>query len=208
MSETLKKHWFDLGGALAVVTLLLLIFFHADLSAYQMVLWISFASLCLHQVEEYRFPGTLPGMINTVMFHSDRPDRYPLNMRTAMLINTGLGWGTYLLAALLAERAIWLGIATILISLGNVVAHTFLFNLKGHSWYNAGVATCWLFFVPVACFFFRALYGEHPATITDWSIGLPLGIVLNIAVLKGIGWLKDPSSADAFPQRCMLTKRH
>ena len=206
MSEVLKKHWFDLGALLAAVTFLYVLFGSAELSAYQTVLWLSFASLCLHQVEEYRFPGTFPGMINTVMFKSERPDRYPLDPRSAMIINMGLGWGTYLLAALLAERAVWLGIASVLVSLGNVVAHTFLFNIKGHSWYNAGMATCWLLFVPVAFLFFRVLSSEHLATTADWAIGITLGILLNIAVLKGISWLKDPAPSDAFPLRSLLPK--
>ncbi len=203
MSEVLKKHWFDLGALLAAVTLLCVLFLHASLSAYQTVLWLSFASLCLHQVEEYRFPGTFPGMINTVMFKSDRPDRYPLNPRSAMIINMGLGWGTYLLAALLAERAIWLGIAAILVSLGNVVAHTFLFNIKGRSWYNAGMATSWLLFVPTAGYFFRVVHHGHLATTADFVIGIVLGILLNIAVLNSISWLKDPATTDAFPRRSL-----
>lgn len=206
MSEVLKKHWFDVGGILAVVTLLFVFLSRAGLSAYETVVWLSFASLCLHQVEEYRLPGTFPGMINTVMFKSDRPDRYPLNMRSAMLINMGLGWGTYLLAALLAERAVWLGIVTVLISLGNVVAHTFLFNIKGRSWYNAGMATCWLFFVPVAIAFFHVLSSEHIATTVDFAIGIPLGILLNIAVLRLIVLLEDNRSTDAFPRRSLLPR--
>lgn len=206
MSKILKKHWFDLGACLALIVLLYVLFGHASFSDYQTVLWLSFASLCLHQVEEYRFPGTFPGMINTVMFASDRPDRYPLNMHSAMIINTGLGWGVYLLAALTAEHAVWLGITTVLISLGNVVAHTFLFNIKGRSWYNAGMATCWLLFVPIAFLFFHVLSSEHLATTADWAIGIPLGILLNIAVLKGISWLKDPATPDAFPQRSLLPK--
>ena len=204
MSGSLKKHWFDLGALLSAATILYVLFYHDSLSVYQTVLWLSFASLCLHQVEEYRFPGTFPGMINTVMFKSDRADRYPLSPRSAMLINMVLGWGTYLLAALLAERAVWLGIATVLVSVGNVVAHTFLFNIKGRSWYNAGMATCWLFFVPVIIVFSLVLSNGHIATTMDFAIGIPLGILLNVAVLSAITWLEDPATLDAFPKRSLL----
>ncbi|MFZ1660198.1 MAG: hypothetical protein WAT61_15330, partial [Flavobacteriales bacterium] len=71
MLGLLKRHWFDLGSMLAAITLLLVLLLHPGLSAYQTVLWLSFASLCLHQMEEYRIPGTFPGMINSVMFKSD-----------------------------------------------------------------------------------------------------------------------------------------
>jgi hypothetical protein len=57
-------------------------------------------------------------------------------------VNVLIGWSTYFLAAILGEKAIWLGIATILISPGNTIAHTFLFNIKGRMFYNAGLLTC------------------------------------------------------------------
>lgn len=202
----LKTHWFDVGAGLAAITVLFVLLGHSVLGAYRTVLWISFASLCLHQLEEYRFSGTFPGMINSALFSSDRPDRYPLNMRSAMLINVGLGWGVYLAAALLGEHAVWLGIASILVSLGNVVAHTFLFNIKGRMWYNAGMATCWLFFVPIVCVFFPLLHRHALATSADYAIGIPLGILLNAAVLGSIAWLKDPDLPDPFPQRSLLPK--
>ncbi len=202
----LKAHWFDVGAGLAVATVLLVLLEHVGLGEYCTLLWISFASLCLHQVEEYNYPGTFPGMINTAMFASDIPDRYPLNMRSAMLINVGLGWGVYLAAALLGEHAVWLGIVSILISLGNVVAHTFLFNIKGRTWYNAGMATCWLFFMPIANVFFHLVRRDALATSTDYWIGIPLGILLNFAVLGSIDRLKDPASPDPFPTRFLLPK--
>jgi hypothetical protein len=41
-----------------------------------------------------------------------------------MLVNVGVGWVSYLLAGVFAERALWLGIAAIFVSFGNLVAHT------------------------------------------------------------------------------------
>ncbi len=41
-----------------------------------------------------------------------------------MLVNVVVGWVSYLLTAVFAERALWLGIAAILVSFGNLVAHT------------------------------------------------------------------------------------
>jgi len=202
----LKTHWFDVGAGLAVAAVLLVLLDHVALGEYRALLWISFASLCLHQFEEYSFPGTFPGMVNTAMFASDRPDRYPLNMRSAMLINVGLGWSVYLAAALLGEHAVWLGIASILISLGNTVAHTFLFNIKGRTWYNAGLATCWLLFTPIAFAFFHLMHRDGLASSTDYAIGIPLGVLLNVAVLGSIAWMKDPASPDPFPQRFLLPK--
>jgi len=61
-------------------------------------------------------------MLNVVLFRSDDPWRFPLNVRSGLAVNVGVGWIGYLLAALLAQNALWLGLATVLVSLGNCIA--------------------------------------------------------------------------------------
>lgn len=123
----LRLHWFDLGIVFAFVIggILLL----SDLTPLAWLLWVSLISLFFHQFEEYRYPGYFPGMMNTVIFSSKQPDRYPLNPNTAFIINVFVGWLSYFLAAVFGEKFLWLGIATILVSVGNFIAHTFLFNI-------------------------------------------------------------------------------
>lgn len=199
MMNLFRKHWYDVGGVLGLLLLILVLRPQAGLSSYQLLMWLSLASLFFHQVEEYRFPGTFPGMINRKMFHSDRPDRYPLNTNTAMLINVGMGWTLYLLAALAGDRLIWLGMSAMLVSLGNIVAHTFLFNLKGRTLYNAGLATCWLFFAPCVFIFFHIIHTDQLATMADYWAGIPLGILINVfGVFKPIGWLADRDTTFIF----------
>ncbi len=150
-------------------------------------------------------PGTFPGMINTVLFHSDMPDRYLLNPNIAFIINVILGWTIYFLAALFAEKAIWLCIAAILISIGNTIAHTFLFNIKGKTFYNPGMITSWLFFVPCIYFFFHIAYKEVLITPIRYYIGIPLGVVLNVfGIFKMISWLADKSTKYIFENRNLL----
>ncbi|MEO6833200.1 MAG: HXXEE domain-containing protein [Chitinophagaceae bacterium] len=203
----LRKHWYDLGGFLSVIVIGYVLFFHRQMSDYQLLMWLSLASLFFHQLEEYRVIGTFPGMMNTVMYHSETPDHYPLNTNTSFYVNVLVGWTTYLLAALFAEKAIWLGLATILISLGNFIAHTFLFNIKGKTFFNAGMGTAWLLFAPCVYFFFHIVYADNLITTTDYIIGIPLGIILNvIGVLKMIDWLADKNSPYVFEQRNLLRK--
>ncbi|HTO15106.1 MAG TPA: HXXEE domain-containing protein [Edaphocola sp.] len=203
----LRNHWFDIGGVLGLITLLLISGFHSKLSDYQLLMWLSLTSLFFHQFEEYRLPGTFPGMINRVMFHSDLPDRYPLNSNTSLIINLSIGWLLYLSAALVGDRIIWLGIATILVSLGNILAHTFLFNIKGKTIYNAGMATSLLFFIPCVYFFFKIIEEEHLVSITDYLIGIPLGIIINIfGVFKLIIYLSNSKTKYIFKKRQLLAK--
>jgi hypothetical protein len=207
MMNTLRKHWFDFGGFLAFATLAFIYFNFSTLSNLQLLLWLSLVSLFFHQLEEYRIVGTFPGMINTAMYKSEMPDRYPLNPNTALIINTIIGWSFYFLAALFAEKAMWLGIATMMISLGNIIAHTFLFNIKGKTFYNAGMATSWLFFAPCIYFFINIIYTNNLVTSKDYVVGISLGIILNIVgVLKLIDWLANKQTTYIFEQRNLLLK--
>lgn len=201
-----RNHWYDVGIIIAIVLIVWLTLTYSSLDTYEVLLWVNAVALFLHQFEEYRFPGTFPGMVNTVLFHSTTPDRYPLNANTALAINVFVGWTTYLLAAILAEKAIWLGIAVMLVSLGNFIAHTFLFNIKGKTFYNAGMLTSWLFFAPLVCLFFYDIHTNHLASGLDYVVGLILGIASNVfGVLKPITWLADTNTKYAFPPRNMLT---
>jgi len=198
----MRRHWFDLGVVLAVAVSIALFF--TPLSPLSLVLWLSLIALFVHQFEEYRYPGYFPGMINLVLFASNQPDRYPLNTNTALVVNVLIGWLFYALAAVFGETVMWFGIATILVSVGNFVAHTFLFNLKGKTFYNPGMVTADLLFLPIAVSFFVVIVQNHAATSLDWILGVGLGIALNyIGILKLIDWLKDEQTAYIFPQRCL-----
>ena len=199
-----RYHWFDIGLALAVALALTL--YITQPNGLSLLLWISLGSLFLHQVEEWRFPGYFPGMVNKAMFNSDLPDRFPLNANSGMLINVVLGWGGYLLAALFWKHAMWLAIATILVSLGNIFAHTIIFNIKGKTFYNPGLITCWIFFIPIVTIFFGLVSSQNLASSSDWFVGVALGILFNyFGVYKMVVWLADRNTPYIFPKRFMRT---
>lgn len=202
----IRLHWFDAGLILAFLVggIALL----SRLNPLSLLLWASLGSLFLHQFEEYRYPGYFPGMINTVMFSSPRPDRYPLNTNTALIVNVAIGWSAYLLAAIFGEKALWLAIATIFVSVSNFFVHVFLFNIKGKTLYNPGMLTAVLLFAPISVYFGYILIQGNLATITDWIIGILLGIGLSyLGILKLIDWLKDENTKYIFPERSLPPHR-
>jgi hypothetical protein len=203
----LRKHWYDIGGILSILVLGFVFINFKTLSSYQFLMWLSLVSLFFHQLEEYRIAGTFPGMVNAAVYKSDLPDRYPLNTNTSLYVNVLIGWLLYFLAALLAEQAIWLGLATMIVSIGNTIAHTTLFNIKGKTIYNAGLVTSWLLFAPCVYFFFSIVYADHLIKITDYLIGIPLGIALNVVgIIKLIDWMADKNTTYIFEQRNLLSK--
>lgn len=198
----LRYHWFDLSFLLAIVLFLGL--WAVQPSGMALVMWLSLGSLLLHQVEEWRWPGYFPGMLNARVFHSHQPDRYPLNANSGLVVNVVIGWGSYLLAALFWSEAFWLAIATILVSAGNVIAHTIVFNVKGRTLYNPGLFTCWACFAPVIWIFFSMAIDQALARPIDWIVGVVLGLVLNyVGVFKLIAWMANPQSPYVFEQRSL-----
>jgi hypothetical protein len=198
----LRKHWFDLGGLLALVAAVYLATSFKAMGAQQIILWLSLVSLFIHQLEEYRYHGYFPGMVNAAVYQSDRPDRYPLNTQTSLVVNVVMGWVAYLLAALLGSQCIWLGIATVLISLGNFFAHTLFFNIKGKTFYNPGMITGIMLFLPIAIWYYTTILADTHTRMTDWLIGVPLGIVLNyLGIVKLIDWLANRNTTYVFENR-------
>jgi hypothetical protein len=196
MMNFARQHWFDIGIVISLA-IIIVIGTHLQYSLHD-IIWLNFAALLLHQFEEYRFPGGFPQKLNTVFFKSDTMNSYPLNTNTALVINVVLGWCSYLLAALLLSNALWLCIATIMISLGNFFAHTILFNVRYKSFYNPGMFTAVVLFLPLCVCFFEFICIHHMATPIDFYIGIPLGILLNALIFLLIQVLKNKNTTFIF----------
>jgi len=200
----LRLHWFDLGALLTIGAAVWLALIWSDISWYDRLCWLRLIVLCLHQLEEYRVVGTFPGMLNAIVFQSDRPDRYPLNTNTSLIINVCLGW-TILIAAIAAgTHAVWIGIAAMFIHAANAAAHLIVFNIRGRMLYNPGAATSLLLLVPLVVFFVLVVTRDNLATTTDWIVGILLGAALSyLGLIKTLFWLADYTTQWAFPPRCL-----
>jgi hypothetical protein len=197
-----RNHWFDVGGVLAVLNIIALLIFRNDLTSFEILLWINLIALFIHQFEEYRYPGYFPGMVNTVLFKSAEPDRYPLNTNTSLIINVVLGWGVYAAAIFVNTNAIWFTMVPVIVSLGNFIAHTALFNIKGKTFYNPGMLTSILFFLPIVIYYFYYISVNNLAATSDYVIGIILGIILNyVGIIKVIEWMKDKNTKYIFEPR-------
>lgn len=191
-----------IGAALAVTLVALAVGDRDRLDDLRFVLAVSLLTLLLHQGEEYVRPGGFPQMVNQVVFRSDIPDRYPLDQRTSWIVNVALGWSVYGLAVLVGPAAVWLGIATLTVSAGNVFAHTLLFNVRGRTLYNPGLATCWLLFVPVIVWFATLAARDDWVHVTDVVVGIVVGLILNyVGVIRMITLLGRRDTAYPFPSR-------
>ncbi|MBY0346739.1 MAG: HXXEE domain-containing protein [Hydrotalea flava] len=192
MLEFFRRKWFDVGAVLSVVVLKGIFMEINKISDVTLAIWVGFASLLLHQFEEYHWPGYFPQMINKVLYKSKLPDSYPLNPNSAFIMDVGVQWTTFIIAGFLSISAVWLGIAVMLFLFGNFIMHTFYYNIKAKTKYNPGMVTGIVFLMPVSIFYFWALISEHAAGVWDYVIGLPLGLIfIFVNFVKLIDWMKN-----------------
>lgn len=197
-----ERHWFDVGGILGVILAAWLVagaFTHSGPTGIDLILWLSLLSLFAHQVEEWRWPGWFPGMLNVVLFRSSDPWRFPLNVRSGLAVNVAVGWVSYVLAALLGARALWLALATILVSVGNCVLHLGVIPVRGRLPYNPGMATSLILFLPISVWFVASAWTSMSAL--DVVVGILLGIVLNAFGVIGLIRVMEDPHAPAFEAR-------
>ena len=196
-----RKHWQDIGGVLAMAITGSLALFGKRLSRPQLFSTLNLVAMLVHQFEEYRFPGTFPGQFNGGLFKSDKPDRYPMNAHTAMVVNVGSFDGLYLLPVLFPKKT-WLGLAPVLLGFGQVFAHWLLFPWRlRERWMPGGLSALFLF-VPFGIAYLRALQEEQPPTRSDWIkaiLVLPLFMVVGVVVPQQL--LKDTESPYRFTEQ-------
>ncbi|HEV8024293.1 MAG TPA: HXXEE domain-containing protein [Candidatus Nanopelagicales bacterium] len=194
-----ERHWFDVGAVLGIALAIWLIVAGSGMDTITLILWISLLTLFAHQVEEWRWPGWFPGMLNVVLFRSDDPWRYPLNVRSGLVVNVVVGWVSYLLAALFGAGLLWLAMATILVSVGNCVLHLLVIPIRGRMPYNPGMATSLFLFLPVSVWFFIVAWPQM--SVADIVIGLLLGVVLNVGGVIGVIRALEDRNALPFEDR-------
>jgi Protein of unknown function with HXXEE motif len=174
--------WYEFGGLASLCVLIYssYLFLFKDLTV-QAILWINLFALLIHQFEEYGYPGWFPGMLNRKVFGSEKSLSYPLNKLTSWVVNVPMAWSFYLFAIIWSAEFPSLGLACILLSLGNLMGHLG-FSIKGRTWYHPGLISALCLFAPVVWVYLVVLdpmqfLGEK----TMWN-GILFGVIANAMI--------------------------
>jgi uncharacterized protein with HXXEE motif len=165
-----RENWFNVGAVLAMVIAGVLALSHRRLSRSRAFSALNLAALMVHQFEEYGFPGYFPGMLNAGLFNSEKPDRYPLNASSALLINAVAGYPFYLLPVLLPKRRS-LGLAAVFVGFAQAVFHGIAPPLRAKAPYGPGFLTALILHVPIGIGYLRAVGSERPSERGKWARG-------------------------------------
>ena len=92
-----RANWPRVGGLLAMAGAGGVALTHRRMSKPQTLSALNLLALFVHQYEEYEARRYFPGQFNGAVFHSDQPDRYPLNTNTALIVNVPLAYTFYVL---------------------------------------------------------------------------------------------------------------
>lgn len=194
----IRNHWYQIMmiafAALAFVGL----FCAADWSLVQKLLFASLMALPLHQFEEYELPGGGPLVINKVFWgEKEQYMNYPGNWNSIMIVN--LSAYVFYVAALLLPNVIWLGLATMLFNLFQVLGHCFEMNIKGKTWYNPGMVTSLFLFLPISIVYIKQTAGLAGGKCWLAAVAALVAILL-ITVIMPVQLLKRKDSPYVIPE--------
>jgi len=166
------RNWYWFNGVIAAIAAVVLAVAWGDLTVIQRIMLGQFIVLNLHFIEEFRLPGGFPLIANTVEKHSDRPTHYPLNQWTAWAGNNWFAFVVYLPAVIWPD-ATWLALSVTMFGFLEVVMHTTAMNALLRSWYNPGVATSILGFLPLSIAYLVHVHATGGSfTWWEWVLSL------------------------------------
>ncbi len=163
----MRNHWYDLCGICAIIAGVLLTVFWKQLNTIQILMWMNFIVILLHQFEEYRFPGGGQAMPNTMRRGYLVYDRYPLNQNNAMLGNLFIAFTSYLIPIFL-PNVMWLGIVPMVFGLVQIIPHVFVGSLNLKTLYTPGFLTTVFGFVPIGVYYLYYIISNDLASTQDW----------------------------------------
>ncbi len=192
-----RGNWYWVGGLVAAGALIYLAVAWSSLDVLQRVLLAGFALVPAHEFEEYGWPGGEPAIMNKVIQPSDRPDRYPLNQNSAMVVN--VSWYPFALVALIFQHQVWLGLGTLLFWVGQFVIHGVVTNVKLKTIYNPGTVTM-LLGLALLVYYVYYVESKDLVSVWDWVGGVAVmaGFAVIFLMKMTYSWLADKDSPYQF----------
>lgn len=206
----IRRHWYNIGMLIALVLIITLPFTLSNMNFLQIVLYLNFIVILIHQFEEYGFPGGEPVIMNSYLQTSSKPNRYPLNQNSAMVTNVVCAYIFYLLPVFF-HNIIWLGLAPILFGLSQFIVHGIITPKKIGRFYNPGLGAVIIGHIPLAIIYIYYIIANNLGHWYDWIIGIIyMFAVAGIIVGKmTYDWLADENSQYPFdPVEMKRFKKH
>ena len=183
----LRRHWYNVGFVIAILTSVVLVFLWNDISVLQRLLILNFIVMQLHQFEEYSWPGGLPAVANILSNKN-------LNQNATM-------WGClitvyiFYFLPIFYPTLIWFGLGGMISGVLQLVVHFSLLTKLKH-WYAMGNFSVIFGHLPIGVFYMYYVVTNNLATPTDWIIGFAIFLFIGIFLVGILGYklLADKNS--------------
>lgn len=130
------------------------------------------ATLGAHQYEEHVYPGYFGGVFNRYLRNSDSPDNYPVDARTAMIINTVMAYPFTAAPALFPNNK-WLALGNALFGFTQTLGHCVAIPAKSKVPYVPGAVTALFIYAPLGAAWLREQARTNgPYTRADIAKGI------------------------------------
>ena len=194
----IRNHWYQIMLVAFVGMAFTALFMEQDMTLLQKLLLASLMALPLHQFEEYELPSGGPIVINRVFWgEKERYLNYPGNWNSIMIVN--LSAYIFYILALCLPNVIWLGLGTMLFNLFQVLGHCFEMNIKGKTWYNPGMVTSIVLFLPISIAYIVQV-AESAMAVTWVAAVAALVVMLSVSVILPVQAMKKEDSPYVIPE--------
>lgn len=193
------KNWYYFGAILFVALAYIIGFFGDVINPIQKILTLSFMALLVHQFEEYGLPGGFPAIFNIVASgEMEAPDRFPLNQKSAAIVNVIGGYSFYI-AAIFLPNLIWLGLAQILFGMMQITLHGIMINIKMKTFYNPGMGAVVFLHWPIGIYYIWYLHANGLVQALDWIGAIACTVAAAIFIIAlPVRLLRDKNSEYPF----------
>ncbi|MGJ5712806.1 HXXEE domain-containing protein [Staphylococcus auricularis] len=129
--------------------------------------------------------------------NSPRPERFPLNQMSALLINWGTALILYIPPIFFPEK-IWFGLSPILFGgLAQLIVHGVVNNKMMGTLYNVGLATVLFGHFPIMVIYIIYIHTQHLVSGWDYLIGVIIMVVwyvvgVRLLISKGFENINSP----------------
>lgn len=188
----------DIISFILVVSLLIIRW--PSLPGFVKLAYALMAVMCLHQLEEYRFPGGFLWGFNTVI-GSKNAVRYPGNRLSASTVDIVSMFLT--VPPLIIHCTPRLAAIFAIFSLIEAVLHCYFGAFMLHKFYSAGKgtiyfpgnATAWFLFTPLAIALMNELIQKHLLSVSGWFQAAGIIAIFVLIFMTTLTYvLRDPHS--------------
>lgn len=196
------NNWYYIGGIIFVVLALLLGLFGSQIDPMRRLMIVLYMCLLAHQFEEYAVPGGFPSAWNVgVSGETELGDRYPLNTKSAFIVNICCAYPIYWLGIIFYDVHV-LSIFITYFTMAQIFVHGIVMNRKMHTFYNPGVGTAVFIMVPTGIYSLWYIGSHFPLPAWNWWVPiLFFPVAAFLTILLPILKCQDKNTTYVFPER-------